>query len=219
MPIAPPPTPSADKRPTTSEQILDVALGLFSDIGYAAASMRAIAAAVGVEPSSLYHHFRSKEDILWSLTVDAWSSLESDMARAMAAIPADAAPADRLRAFVGAHVRFHATRARSARLVNSNLDALSAARRAAVVERRDRYEQTLRAILADGIASGAFDVSRAALTSMAVLQLCSSVAGWFDPQGSLAVDEVVEAYDELVLRMTGAASDQGAGSPPDPESA
>jgi len=47
----------------TKETIMYKALTLFSDRGYEGVSMRDIASAVGIKASSLYNHFKSKEDI------------------------------------------------------------------------------------------------------------------------------------------------------------
>jgi AcrR family transcriptional regulator len=49
------------------EQILDAAAEMFSQQGYATASTRKIAMAVGIKQASLYYHFSSKEDILAGL--------------------------------------------------------------------------------------------------------------------------------------------------------
>lgn len=47
----------------TRELIMKTALEMFSQKGYAAVSMRDIAGAVGIRASSLYYHFKSKQDI------------------------------------------------------------------------------------------------------------------------------------------------------------
>ncbi|MDO5111016.1 MAG: TetR/AcrR family transcriptional regulator [Clostridia bacterium] len=49
---------------TTKERIVSEALTLFSRKGYKGTSVKDIAAAVGVKDSSLYKHFKSKQDIL-----------------------------------------------------------------------------------------------------------------------------------------------------------
>lgn len=52
---------------TAREEILDAAAELFTTQGYATTSTRAIADAVGIRQSSLYHHFSTKDDILEDL--------------------------------------------------------------------------------------------------------------------------------------------------------
>lgn len=47
----------------TKETIIYQALTLFSKKGYEGVSMRDIANAVGIKASSLYNHFKSKQDI------------------------------------------------------------------------------------------------------------------------------------------------------------
>ena len=51
----------------TKDKILDVSLSMFSISGYEAVSIRDICGAVGIKESSLYYHFRNKQDILDSL--------------------------------------------------------------------------------------------------------------------------------------------------------
>lgn len=48
----------------TRQLILDTALGLFEEHGYAATTMRAIATEAGVAPSNAYYWFASKDDLV-----------------------------------------------------------------------------------------------------------------------------------------------------------
>ena len=48
----------------TKSRIVDAAIVLFAEYGYTETSMRSIAEAVQVKPSSIYNHFRSKSEIL-----------------------------------------------------------------------------------------------------------------------------------------------------------
>ncbi|MCV7205799.1 TetR family transcriptional regulator [Mycolicibacterium peregrinum] len=52
---------------TARDEILDAAGELFTTAGYSGTSTRAIAEAVGVRQASLYHYFRTKDDILCAL--------------------------------------------------------------------------------------------------------------------------------------------------------
>lgn len=51
----------------TKEMILEAALELFSQKGFASSSVRDIAARIGIKDSSLYFHFKNKQAILDSL--------------------------------------------------------------------------------------------------------------------------------------------------------
>ena len=52
----------------TRGQIMDAAIDLFSQRGYEAVSIRDIARAVGIRESSIYNHYKGKEDIMDSIT-------------------------------------------------------------------------------------------------------------------------------------------------------
>jgi AcrR family transcriptional regulator len=51
----------------TRERILDVALDLFVDQGFDKTSLREVAERLGVTKAALYYHFKSKDDILFTL--------------------------------------------------------------------------------------------------------------------------------------------------------
>lgn len=57
------------RRPGTTarDEILDAAGELFTTRGYASTSTRAIAAAVGIRQASLYHYFKTKDELLSAL--------------------------------------------------------------------------------------------------------------------------------------------------------
>lgn len=60
----------------TREQILRVALRLFTEKGYEATSTRDLTEALGLTKSSLYYHFRNKEEILASLVAERRHDLD-----------------------------------------------------------------------------------------------------------------------------------------------
>ena len=53
----------------TKAKIMDVALHMFSERGYEAVSIRNICGEVGIKESTLYYHFKNKQDILDSLFI------------------------------------------------------------------------------------------------------------------------------------------------------
>lgn len=67
---------------TTRDRILLAALELFATRSYKAASMRQIAEEVGITKASLYHHFRSKQEILEELLTPLLNELDAVLTRA-----------------------------------------------------------------------------------------------------------------------------------------
>ena len=55
------------QKRNTREEILDVALSLFSTKGYEATSLSDVSAMLGVSKAALFKHFDSKEEILFSV--------------------------------------------------------------------------------------------------------------------------------------------------------
>lgn len=55
------------KKLSTKQKILHTAISLFSQKGYSGVSVRDITGKVGIKESSLYNHFKSKEEILTTI--------------------------------------------------------------------------------------------------------------------------------------------------------
>ncbi len=185
----------------TGDAILEAAVGLFAKRGYHATSMREIAAAVDVRAAGIYHWYENKEAILIKLQ-DAF--LADLTAEVIAAIAAQHRPDARLAAAVREHVVFHGLNTRSAFVTDSEIRALSPHNRAALIAKRDAYQDMFIRLIEDGVRAGVFTVSEVRIASYAILLECTGVALWFDPAGSRTLDEVAEIHVELVLGSVGA---------------
>ncbi|MEO0978655.1 MAG: helix-turn-helix domain-containing protein, partial [Pseudomonadota bacterium] len=75
-------TASRPKGLETAKRVRKAALKRFANAGYAAVSMREIAADVGVRPGALYNHFPTKQDILKDLMLSHMSELLAAWERA-----------------------------------------------------------------------------------------------------------------------------------------
>ena len=78
---------------TARDEILDAAAELFTTQGFASTSTRSIADAVGIRQSSLYHHFKTKDDILEDLLEGSVSG-GLEFARAVTELPAGGTAAE-----------------------------------------------------------------------------------------------------------------------------
>jgi TetR/AcrR family transcriptional regulator, cholesterol catabolism regulator len=185
---------------STLNEIRRVALDLFSTKGYEGTSIRDIAEGVGIRTSSMYHHFASKEAILWELTRTAFAQLTSGWEEERDRI-GDADPWGRLVGFVRSDVRYHAVHRREASIINAQLASLAPEHLAEAVRRRAEYETLLHDLVAECLAGGGHSVPHGRLAVYAILQMCAAVAGWYRPDGELSVEEVCEVYAAPALKM------------------
>jgi AcrR family transcriptional regulator len=88
----------------THQNILSCAARLFRTQGYAATSLRDIAAALDMKAGSLYYHFASKEEIVTEILNLGVRSAYESVRRGVSSLGEDA-PCDQvLRAAIGAHL-------------------------------------------------------------------------------------------------------------------
>ena len=185
---------------TTRPHIAEAALALFAARGYPSTSMREIAREVGLTVGSLYHHYSSKEEILWELVQQATRQLGEWQDHALVEVEGNGAGAA-LGAFVRTHVGYHALHSRQAEIVNQQIKSLSPQRYAEVIAWRDGYEQRLQLILEDGVRAGAFAVADVRITTFALLQMGTGIAAWYRPDGRLSVEQLCGLYETLALQQ------------------
>src|SRR5262245_29448296 len=74
----------SDTGSASRARVLHAARSLIMAQGYAAVSMQQIAAAVGVNKATLYHHFRDKEDLFVSVMASEFTRSAGELASAIA---------------------------------------------------------------------------------------------------------------------------------------
>src|SRR5947199_8550537 len=84
------------------QEILRAAARLFQQQGYDATSMNDISAALKLSKGGLYHHFRSKDEILFHIMNHAMDITE---ARVLVPIREISDPEERLRALIRLHIQ------------------------------------------------------------------------------------------------------------------
>ncbi|GAB2841770.1 TetR/AcrR family transcriptional regulator [Lentzea nigeriaca] len=182
--------------PDAARRMLIAAAHAFAGKGYHATTTRDIASLAGMSPAAVYIHYRSKEELLFNISLVGH---ETSLNLLSSITGAD--PVERLRnavkAFAGWHAEFHTT----ARVVQYELGALTPEHHAQVAQLRRGIEKQMRSFIADGVAEGVFDVPDLKGATLAVLSLCIDVARWYQPGGKRTPDEIGALYADLVLRM------------------
>ena len=184
----------------TGPRIRDAALKLFARHGFAAVSMRQIAAEVGVQAGALYLYTPDKETLLFDL-------LKAHMDDLLAAWDADdpgGTPVARLEGFVRFHIRFNLERPDAVFLSYMELRNLGAANFAAIEALRKTYETQLETILRDGQGAGAFTLPDAKIATLAIIAMLTGVNTWYREGGRLSRTAVGDIYWDMVRKSVAA---------------
>ncbi len=178
--------------------IQQAAVRTFSERGYAATSIRDIAAAAGVTSGALYLHVSSKMMILESIMNFA---LDEMLRMAELATREDHSPAEKLESLVCAHVAVQAINPRTAQVVDGELRILPERDRQEMVRKRDAYEQFWTDTLAAGARSGEFTIDDVSITRLALLEMCNGVAHWYQAGGPFDLDRIQEMFVRLSFNL------------------
>lgn len=184
----------------TGPRVRAAALRLFARHGYAAVSMRQIAAEVGLGAGALYLYTPDKQTLLFSLMHDHMQEL---LEKLPAAAP-DQDPRARLEAFTRFHIRFHLDRPDLVFIAYMELRNLTPENFAVIEAMRRRYEARLEEILRAGEQAGEFRIRDVKLTTMALIAMLTGVNTWFREGGRLDREGVEAIYRDLVLKAVGA---------------
>lgn len=138
--------PRASRRHNRQRPLLDAAARLFNERGYDGASIRDIAAAVGMLPGSIYYHFASKADLLVAVHEEGIRQITESVERAIA--PAED-PWDRLRAACEAHLEAILDQSDYASVVIRVMPRIDDSLYRRLASLRDAYENIFRQIVDD----------------------------------------------------------------------
>lgn len=184
----------------TGPRVQDAALRLFARDGYAAVSMRQIAAEVGVQAGALYNYTTDKQSLLFDLLRDNMT----DVICACDAAAVVGTPEQRLEAFTRFHIQFHLPRRDTVFLSYMELRNLTPENFAQIATLRRAYEDRLEAILRDGVAAAAFTVPDPRVATLGLIALLTGITNWYRPDGRMTKAEVAEVYWTLVRQAVGA---------------
>ena len=175
--------------------ILGVAAALFREKGYAATTTREIAARLGIKNASLYHHFGSKEDILYRICIDSLVRVESAVREA---IEVEGPAEVQVKRLIAAHVVTMLADHDLNSTMLLELRSLSPGRRADVVALRDRYELVVRGVIAEaqqrGYARG--DIPPQYI-SMVLFGALNWLMVWYREDGELSADGLAKLIATL----------------------
>jgi AcrR family transcriptional regulator len=184
------------------QEILRTAARLFQQRGYDATSMNDVAAALKLSKGGLYHHFQSKDEILFEIMNHA---MEITQERVLNPVRGIADPEERLRALIRLHIELVLSpRDREITVVLHENHPLPPTLRKRVNARKKEYIHFVEKLIAEvqkgaqQQAQRAFKVSPRA-AAFAVLGMINWIYQWYKPEGELQVQNLVPQFTDLIF--------------------
>lgn len=197
-----PSQPSQPSRRTAAARqlrgrLVAVATGLFAAQGYEATSVQQIVGAAGVTKGAFYHHFASKDELLY----EVYHQVLAEQMRRLEQL-ADGAgdPAARLAAVVADVITTSVANLDELTVYLRSAHALPAAQRDATRAERRRYHQRVRRLVEEGQASGVFtaDVPADVVVHF-VYGAVNQLATWYRRGGRLSAADLAAHFEHLAL--------------------
>jgi AcrR family transcriptional regulator len=193
---------SAVPREATTDprqEILRTAARLFQQQGYDGTSMNDVAAALKLSKGGLYHHFQSKDEILFDLMSHAMDITEERVLNPVRAIHD---PEERLRALIRRHIAIVLSeRDREITVMLHENHPLSPALRKRINGRKKDYIHFLENLIADvQRARGSNGTVTPRAAAFALLGMINWIYQWYRPEGRLQEENLVQQYTEIFFQ-------------------
>lgn len=181
----------------TRARILESAVGLFAAQGYDGTSVTQVIERAGVAKGGFYHHFASKEALLYEVYGDLISrqltAMDEILARGLS-------PAETLRALIVDLVESTAASAQRAMVFWRELHKLGDERTEQYRLARRRYHDAVQRLIHDGQASGAFAaVASPEVVTFTVFGVINELPLWYRPGGRKRPAQIGKELADFVL--------------------
>src|SRR4051794_30447231 len=128
-------------------ELTRIAAQLFAEKGYHGTSIGDLAAAMGVQKGSLYHHIDTKADLLWEVAREGAEAFHAALDGIPEALPAT----EKIRLALRAHLAVVAGQLDVATVFVKEWTALEGERRERFLAERRRYEERVRDLFREGV--------------------------------------------------------------------
>jgi AcrR family transcriptional regulator len=184
------------------QEILRTAARLFQQRGYDATSMNDVAAALKLSKGGLYHHFQSKDEILFEIMNHA---MEITQERVLDPVRSISSPEDRLRALIRLHIEVVLSpRDREITVMLHENHPLPPALRKRINTRKKEYIHFVESLIAEVQKEAQRTRAVKGLVSpraaaFALLGMINWIYQWYKPEGDLQTHNLVPQFTDLVF--------------------
>ena len=176
-------------------EILETAARLICEKGYQGASLRDIAAACGLTKAGLYHHCRSKDDLLLEIMMYGMDLFEEQVL--LAVMPIED-PIERLRECMRRNVLLVTEdRTKEVTIILHEHATLTGEARARINARKKRYVRFLETSFAEAIRDGQIRSVNPKVAAFSFLGQVLWIYKWFRADGAIPAPELAAEMEKV----------------------
>jgi AcrR family transcriptional regulator len=194
-------TAAYSRADATRARLLEAAIIAFAEKGFRATTTRDIAAVAGLSPAGLYVYHKSKEELLYLISLAGHEHVLRMVQDTIVSIDDPVEAIQRVVHDFSVHQARNQTRSR---IVNFELAALSPEHLGEINELRRRIDLAVRELVEAGVAAGVFDTPDPRMAGTALVSLGVDIARWYRDDGGWSPEYIGERYAEIALRIVGA---------------
>lgn len=182
------------------QRILKAAAALFAEKGYAAATTRELAGRLDIQPASLYHHFRTKEQLLAEVCLLAQLQGLEAIDEAVK-IRSHESGLSQLKAIIKCHLEISLEQQEEHKVMLTETRSLEADSLDRLGELRDKYHQTLDTVIARAQQEGDLrsDIKPGHLR-ISLLNMLNWTVVWYSPDASLTPANLNDLFSSVFLK-------------------
>jgi AcrR family transcriptional regulator len=163
-------------------QILEAAMELFHERGYASTSVEDVASAVGILKGSLYHYIDSKEDLLYRIVQQVHEDVQQIMD--VVSLRTDLNPLERIELYVQEQVLYNARNLRRISVYYQDRGRLSPERHTEIRRWRRQHERYVSGLLEEAEGSGLVPAGTdSQLAANCIFAIVIWMYTWYRPGG------------------------------------
>ncbi|MFG1377359.1 TetR/AcrR family transcriptional regulator [Xanthobacter autotrophicus] len=183
-------------RALKREAVLKAAARLFNEKGFHATSLDDVARQLNVTKPTLYHYFRSKDDVLFECCRMGLEMIEA----AAAPLPgSNAGGLERLRALMEKYAEAM-TMDFGMSITRTPDTALSPENRAELRRLKSQIDRALRGVIASGIEDGSIAPCDVRTAAFAIAGALNAIAHWYQPGGPLSPAEIARQTADFLIQ-------------------
>lgn len=181
----------------TRDRVLNAAVELFANQGYDGTSVAQVIERAGLTKGGFYHHFASKDALLYEVYGDL---ITGQLERMDAIIARRLPPAETLGALIHDLVESTAASAQRALVFWRELHRLGDEHTAVYRAERRRYHDAVRKVIRSGQASGAFArIASADTITFTIFGVVNEMPLWYRPSGRKRPAQIADELADFVL--------------------